>query len=81
MREKIIEQKFRAAVRAVGGVAVKFVSPGLDGMPDRAGPVGASPWWEDGICGGQGYRKETPPAPAGKTPDAAAVRFPGVCTG
>lgn len=35
MREKIIEQKFRAAVRTVGGVAVKFVSPGLDGMPDR----------------------------------------------
>ena len=35
MREKIIEQKFPAAVRAAGGVAVKFVSPGLDGMPDR----------------------------------------------
>ena len=35
MKEKIIEQNFRAAVRAVGGVAVKFVSPGLDGMPDR----------------------------------------------
>ena len=35
MREKIIGQKFRAAVRAAGGVAVKFVSPGLDGMPDR----------------------------------------------
>lgn len=35
MKEKIIEQKFRAAVRVAGGVAVKFVSPGLDGMPDR----------------------------------------------
>ena len=35
MKEKIIEQKFRAAVRAAGGEAVKFVSPGLDGMPDR----------------------------------------------
>lgn len=35
MKEKIIEQKFRMAVRAAGGVAVKFVSPGLDGMPDR----------------------------------------------
>ena len=35
MKEKIIEQKFRAAVRTAGGVAVKFVSPGLDGMPDR----------------------------------------------
>lgn len=35
MREKIIEQKFRAAVRNAGGMTVKFVSPGLDGMPDR----------------------------------------------
>lgn len=35
MREKIIEQKFRTTVRNAGGVAVKFVSPGLDGMPDR----------------------------------------------
>lgn len=35
MLEKTIEQKFRAAIRAAGGVAVKFVSPGLDGMPDR----------------------------------------------
>lgn len=35
MREKTIEQKFRAAVRAAGGMAVKFTSPGLDGMPDR----------------------------------------------
>ena len=35
MKEKIIEQKVRTAVKAVGGMAVKFVSPGLDGMPDR----------------------------------------------
>lgn len=35
MREKIIEQKFREAVRNAGGMAVKFTSPGLDGMPDR----------------------------------------------
>lgn len=35
MREKTIEQKFRTAVRAAGGMAVKFTSPGLDGMPDR----------------------------------------------
>lgn len=35
MREKTIEQKFREAVKAVGGVALKFTSPGLDGMPDR----------------------------------------------
>lgn len=35
MREKTIEQKFVAAVKAAGGIAPKFVSPGLDGMPDR----------------------------------------------
>lgn len=35
MREKNIEQKFRKAIRESGGMAVKFTSPGLDGMPDR----------------------------------------------
>ncbi len=35
MREKTIEQKFKAAVKAAGGLAVKFASPGFDGVPDR----------------------------------------------
>ena len=35
MREKIIEQKLAAAVKQAGGMALKFVSPGFDGMPDR----------------------------------------------
>lgn len=35
MREKTIEQKLVLAVRAKGGIAPKFVSPGFDGMPDR----------------------------------------------
>lgn len=35
MREKTIEQKFRMAVKAAGGLAVKFTSPGFDGVPDR----------------------------------------------
>ena len=35
MREKTLEQKFRAAVRAAGGLALKFTSPGFDGVPDR----------------------------------------------
>ncbi len=35
MREKTIEQKFASAVKARGGIAPKFVSPGFDGMPDR----------------------------------------------
>jgi hypothetical protein len=35
MREKTIEQKLVQAVKAKGGIAPKFVSPGFDGMPDR----------------------------------------------
>ncbi len=35
MREKIIEQKLTDAVRARGGICLKWVSPGFDGMPDR----------------------------------------------
>lgn len=35
MREKTIEQKFVAAVRNAGGLALKFTSPGWDGVPDR----------------------------------------------
>ena len=35
MREKQIEQKLVRAVRQRGGIAPKFVSPGLDGVPDR----------------------------------------------
>jgi len=35
MREKVIEQKLVVAVKKMGGICPKFVSPGLDGMPDR----------------------------------------------
>ena len=35
MRESTIEKKLVAAVRARGGMAAKFVSPGMNGMPDR----------------------------------------------
>ena len=35
MREKTIERKLVEAVKAIGGIAPKFVSPGFDGMPDR----------------------------------------------
>ena len=35
MREKVIEQKLVQAVKRAGGLAVKFTSPGFDGMPDR----------------------------------------------
>jgi len=35
MNEKQIEQALVRKVKAMGGIAPKFVSPGFDGMPDR----------------------------------------------
>ena len=35
MREKQIERKLTIAAKNMGGISVKFVSPGFDGMPDR----------------------------------------------
>ena len=35
MREKVIEQRLIKAVRRSGGLAMKFVSPNLNGVPDR----------------------------------------------
>ena len=35
MREKTVEQKLVRAVRSMDGLALKFVSPGLNGVPDR----------------------------------------------
>ena len=35
MREKNIEQSLVKAVKKKGGLALKFVSPGLAGVPDR----------------------------------------------
>jgi len=35
MLEKEIEMQLARAVRKMGGRAVKFISPGFDGMPDR----------------------------------------------
>ena len=35
MLEKTIEYKLKSAVKAMGGIAPKFISPGFDGVPDR----------------------------------------------
>ncbi len=35
MREKDVEQRLFKAVRQTGGLALKFVSPGFNGVPDR----------------------------------------------
>ena len=35
MLEKQLESKFRKAIMKIGGQAMKFVSPGMAGVPDR----------------------------------------------
>lgn len=35
MLEKQIERKLTIAIKSMGGKALKFISPGYDGMPDR----------------------------------------------
>lgn len=35
MRESVVEKRFAAEVKKRGGLAVKFVSPGFNGVPDR----------------------------------------------
>ena len=35
MDEKTLERKLVQAVKNMGGLCVKFVSPGFDGVPDR----------------------------------------------
>lgn len=35
MNEKIIERKLVKTAKNMGGIALKFVSPGFDGVPDR----------------------------------------------
>ena len=36
MRESEIERRLAVSVKRLGGMAVKFVSSGLDGVPDRS---------------------------------------------
>ncbi len=35
LSEKQIEKKLVSAVKRSGGIALKFISPGFDGVPDR----------------------------------------------
>jgi hypothetical protein len=35
MKEKVIEEYLRDEIKAIGGRAYKFISPGNDGVPDR----------------------------------------------
>ena len=64
MREKTIEQKLVKAVRAKGGIAPKFVSPGFSGVPGPPYPIAG---WEMRLRGSKG-------PPGGKTTAAAGVK-------
>ena len=35
MKEKQIENKFKKEIERIGGLSLKFTSPGMAGMPDR----------------------------------------------
>lgn len=35
LREKVVECKLVQVVKGMGGLALKFISPGFDGVPDR----------------------------------------------
>ena len=35
MNEKFIEKKLVKTAKTMGGMALKFISPGIDGVPDR----------------------------------------------
>lgn len=35
MREKTIEIKLKNTAKSMGGIALKLISPGFDGLPDR----------------------------------------------
>jgi hypothetical protein len=35
MNEKLLERKLTKAAKMMGGLSLKFISPGLDGVPDR----------------------------------------------
>ena len=48
MRESIVEKKFAAEVKKRGGLAVKFVSPGFNGVPDRLVQIGRASCRERG---------------------------------
>ena len=44
MREKVLEKKLMDAAKARTGICPKFISPGLDGMPDRIVLLPAGKW-------------------------------------
>ena len=44
MREREIEKAFSIKAKKAGGLAIKFISPAFDGMPDRLVLMPAARW-------------------------------------
>lgn len=78
MREKTVESKFTSAVKAKGGLAVKFTSPGFNGMPDR---LVMFPGGRIAFVGGQSPRRNTPSFAAVTIEAVAAAGLQGIRTG
>lgn len=55
MQEKELEARFRERVKAAGGRAYKFVSPGNSGVPDR---LVVLPGGTHRFCGAEAAGKE-----------------------
>ena len=53
MLESVIESRLRQEAKKRGGMALKFVSPGMNGVRPYRPPAGR----EDGICGIEGSGK------------------------
>ena len=70
MREKTIEQKLVQAVKAKGGIAPKFVSPGIFRGSRPPYPIAG---WEMRLRGGKGLWRETTAAAGVKDTAFAAA--------
>jgi hypothetical protein len=56
LSEKQIEKKFVDAVRGIGGIALKFVSPGMAGVPDRLVLIGGRAYFAEMKAPGEKMR-------------------------
>ena len=63
MLESTVERHLREEAKKRNGLALKFVSPGMNGVPDRI-------VLKNGICGTESTGKETKTAATEKKEDA-----------
>ena len=71
MKEKVVERKLVKAVRDSGGLALKFVSPGLAGVPDR----------QNCLLRSKGSGGKAPSAADAPDGAVAGPGVPGLCGG